>query len=263
MSGIVRLRTSQGHFVSWGLRCWPLLLAARTWPEDRMPDTAHIGDARTSVDGIYAVLEAEILSLKLRPGDKLSEADVAARFGVSRQPVRDAFNRLASYDLLVIRPKRATEVKRFSAREIEKARFVRAAVEERVLKRAAQYCDLIGAARLDMAIAEQEDVLETKALDRFVALDNTFHEIICHIARAEFAFDVIAGEKAKVDRLCMLSLSKEDRMPDLIADHREMAEGIKANDADRAVTAGMRHLSRLDLTIKDVSEKNADYFADT
>ncbi|MEP4475789.1 MAG: winged helix-turn-helix domain-containing protein, partial [Lentilitoribacter sp.] len=65
-----------------------------------MAHAAQISDARTSVDDIFDLLRSEILSLKLRPGDKLSEVDMAARFGVSRQPVRDAFSRLANQDLL-------------------------------------------------------------------------------------------------------------------------------------------------------------------
>ena len=81
-----------------------------------MVQTAPVGERRTSVDDIFDYLYDEISGLRLRPGDRISEADIAARFGVSRQPVRDAFNRLANLDLLLIRPQRATEVKRFSMR---------------------------------------------------------------------------------------------------------------------------------------------------
>ena len=55
-------------------------------------------DRRTAVDEIFDHLRAEIDALRLRPGDRISEAEIAARFGVSRQPVRDAFTRLANLD---------------------------------------------------------------------------------------------------------------------------------------------------------------------
>ena len=48
------------------------------------------------------------------PGAKLSEVEVARRIGVSRQPVREAFNRLATMDLLLIRPQKSTRVRGFS-----------------------------------------------------------------------------------------------------------------------------------------------------
>ena len=56
-----------------------------------MMQVTQLGERRTAVDDIFDYLHDEILSLRLRPGDKISEADIAAQFGVSRQPVRDAF----------------------------------------------------------------------------------------------------------------------------------------------------------------------------
>lgn len=225
-----------------------------------MVQTAQVGERRTSVDDIFEYLYEEISDLRLRPGDRISEAEVASRFGVSRQPVRDAFNRLANLDLLLIRPQRATEVKRFSMREIEKSRFVRASVEKEVLRRAAERCDRINAAQLDAAIIQQEAVVEAGDFDAFGALDYEFHKTLCAIAQAEFAFDVIMAEKSKVDRLCVLGMEKESRMPELVADHRAIAEAVKAHYAERAVAAGVLHLSRLDETIQRISTNNANYF---
>lgn len=225
-----------------------------------MVQATQLGARRTSVDDIFYYLHDEILSLNLRPGDKISEADIAAQFGVSRQPVRDAFSRLANLDLLLIRPQRATEVKRFSMREIEKSRFVRASVEKEVLRRATLYCDAAGTAELDTALAQQDAAIKKRDVEGFGALDYEFHRTLCHIAKADFAFDVILAEKAKVDRLCMLGLSKEDRMPELVADHRAIAEAVKAHDGEAAVKIGVLHLSRLDDTIRRITETNANYF---
>lgn len=217
-------------------------------------------DRRTTVDEIFDHLYGEISSLRLRPGDKISEAEIAAQFGVSRQPVRDAFTRLANLDLLLIRPQRATEVKRFSSREIEKSRFVRASVESEVLRRAARLCDKAGATRLDSCLAKQRKVIDDGDYKAFGALDYAFHQALCDIAGVDFAFEVISTEKAKVDRLCMLGLSKEDRMPQLLDDHEAIAAAVIAGDEEAAVKAGMLHLSRLDSTIEAIARTNASYF---
>jgi len=228
-----------------------------------MANIAPISDRRTTVDEIFDFLHDEILSLNLRPGDKISEADIAARFGVSRQPVRDAFSRLANLDLLLIRPQRATEVRRFSEREIVKSRFVRAAIEKEVLRLAAQNCTSIGSARLDDALAAQETAIRDRNVEGFGVLDYEFHKTLCEIAEVDFAFDVIMAEKSKVDRLCMLGLSKEDRMPELVEDHRKIAEAVKSHQPEAAVDLGMLHLSRLDETIERISATNAGYFETT
>ncbi|MEQ3711528.1 MAG: GntR family transcriptional regulator [Tateyamaria sp.] len=225
-----------------------------------MVQVTNFNERRTSVDDIFDYLHDEILSLRLRPGDKISEADIAAQFGVSRQPVRDAFSRLATRNLLLIRPQRATEVKRFSSREIVKSRFVRASVEKEVLRLAAERCDAQGAAELDAALARQDQMIAAGDDETFGKLDYEFHETLCRIAQAEFAFDVIMAEKSKVDRLCTLSLEKVDRLPELVEDHRSMAEAIKRHDAAEAIKCGMLHLSRLDKTIEQISATNANYF---
>lgn len=220
-------------------------------------------ERRTSVDDVFDYLHEQISSLQLKPGDRISEAEIAARFGVSRQPVRDAFSRLANLDLLLIRPQRATEVRRFSMREIEKARFVRASIEKEVLLRAAAACDTAGAAHLEQALSRQAQAVEAKDLEGFGKLDYAFHKVLCEIGGVDFAFDVIMEEKAKVDRLCMLGLAKEQRMPELFEDHRAIADAVIAQDGPAAIAAGMTHLSRLDETIEQITSTNANYFERT
>jgi DNA-binding GntR family transcriptional regulator len=225
-----------------------------------MEPSSQIRDRRTSVDQVFDYLYDEIASLSLKPGDKISEADIAAQFGVSRQPVRDAFSRLDNLDLLLIRPQRATEVRRFSLNEVTKSRFVRASIEAEVLRRASALCTATDATLLDASLAQQAEAAETSDHDLFSRQDLDFHKLLCQIAKVDFAFDVIAAEKAKVDRLCTLSLGKADRIEKLVADHAAIAQALKDHDTDAAVAAGMLHLSRLDATIQAISIQNPDYF---
>ncbi len=225
-----------------------------------MPQTTDFVERRTSVDEVFDYLHERISKLKLKPGDRISEAEIAAQFGVSRQPVRDAFSRLANVDLLLIRPQRATEVRRFSMRRIEKSRFVRAAIEKEVLVRASNLCDDQGAALLNSALKRQDEVVQSENFEAFGPLDYEFHQILCKIAQADYAFEVILAEKAKVDRLCMLAHVKEQRMPDLVADHHAIAEAVINHDSAAAVENGMLHLSRLDETIDRIRATNDNYF---
>lgn len=219
-------------------------------------------EKRSSVADIVDHLYDEITSMRLLPGTRISESDVAAKFGVSRQPVRDAFRRLESMDLILVRPKKATEVKKFSARAIEKSRFVRAAIEAAALRAAAENCDAAGGFQLDACIALQQKAFAERDFAEFARLDYDFHKAICDIGRVPYAFEVIKSEKEKVDRLCVLGLSKERRMPELIRDHEAIAAAIKAGDAEAAFEAGMLHLSRLDETIKAIRVSGAAYFDD-
>lgn len=227
-----------------------------------MEQHLKIAERRTSVDLVFDYLYDEIVSMRLLPGRKISEAEMAGRFEISRQPVRDAFNRLENLDLLLIRPQRATEVKRFSSKAITTARFVRAAVEAEVLRRAARNCGKEGGELLEARLSEQKIAVSEKHYDRFRTLDYDFHQALCAVGEVDFAFEVIARDKAKVDRLCFLSLAQNERLELLLNDHISIAEMIRNNDEQGAVDIGMLHLSRLDDTIAAIREQNSDYFYD-
>jgi len=89
---------------------------------------------------------------------------------------------------------------------------------------------------------------------------NCGHKALCEIADVDFAFEVISSEKAKVDRLCVLSHNEGDRLSELLQDHKDIAENIIEGNKEKAVTAGMRHLSRLDATIEKILLDHPDYF---
>jgi len=219
-------------------------------------------DRRTNVDVVYDYLYEEITSMRLLPGAKLSEADTAKLFGISRQPVRDAFSRLENQDLLLIRPQKSTEVKRFSSTAITTARFVRAAVEAEVIRRAASVCTEKDAQMLNNKLDEQRVAVQDGDFELFRTLDYAFHNALCIVGQVDFAADVIKQNKAKVDRLCVLGLSRNEKLEQLLEDHACIVKSISDNDEESAVKYGMLHLSRLDTTIEAIRREHADYFQD-
>ncbi|PYG25523.1 GntR family transcriptional regulator [Pelagimonas varians] len=88
---------------------------------------------RTGADIAVEYLEDAILTLKPLPGSKISEAEIAAKWGLSRQPVHEAFVRLDSAGMLNIQPQKATTVRKFSLVAIATLRFIWRAIEVEVL----------------------------------------------------------------------------------------------------------------------------------
>ena len=85
---------------------------------------------------VYAALRHAIVTLRLRPGQSLSEQGVAHQLRTSRTPVREAFIKLAEAGLFEVLPQRGTFVRKISVRAVKDARFVREAIELAVLRRA-------------------------------------------------------------------------------------------------------------------------------
>lgn len=225
-----------------------------------MLDQADIIQRRTTTDIVFDQLHEEIASLKLLPGAKLSESDIAQRFGVSRQPVRDAFNRLENLDLLLIRPQRATEVRGFSMKRIAHARFVRLAVELEVIRHACSIWDDARAEALEHNLQQQRQSLDDGSQDHFHMLDYQFHKLICELGDCHLAFKTIEECKNKVDRLCVLSLDRKNEFAILFDDHLRLAQALKGGSAEEASAVARQHLARLDDTIEDIHLNNSEYF---
>lgn len=217
-------------------------------------------ERRTTIDAVFDELYDEIASLRLLPGAKLSEADIARQFGVSRQPVRDAFTRLENKGLLLIRPQKATVVRGFSMQQIANARFVRVAVELEVLRAACEIWDDSRASQLRQNIDEQKKVVKGGDGAAFHSLDYTFHKMICDLSGNPLAFGTIEECKQSVDRLCVLSLDRRDEAATLVQDHEDIASALENRDAESAAIAARVHFSRLDQTISDIHAKHAEYF---
>ena len=82
----------------------------------------------------YAALRHAVVTLRLRPGQVLSEQGIAQQLRTSRTPVREAFIKLAEAGLFEVLPQRGTFVRRISLKAVEDARFVREAIELAVLR---------------------------------------------------------------------------------------------------------------------------------
>jgi DNA-binding GntR family transcriptional regulator len=80
-------------------------------------------------DQAYGVLKDQILQRQLTPGEKISVDEVAHALGVSRTPITDALKRLASEDLVVIRPRIGTFVSELTARDVEELFDIRLLIE--------------------------------------------------------------------------------------------------------------------------------------
>ncbi|MEP2783875.1 MAG: GntR family transcriptional regulator [Pseudoruegeria sp.] len=217
-------------------------------------------ERRTTTDAVYEQLHEEIVALKILPGTKLSETEVARRFGVSRQPVRNAFTKLGNEDLLVIQPQKATRVRGFSMDRVSLDRLVRIAVELEISRCAMEVWNADCQIQIEENLKLQESSINTGNITKFHELDYEFHRLICELSGNPLAFEVIRDCKQKVDRLCVLSLSKDSEAISVLADHRMIAEGMASGDLKKAQATIRKHLSRLDDTIAFIHETHPDYF---
>ena len=221
-----------------------------------MTDTGFQANGETMALRVVEALRDEIVSMALKPGDAISESDIAGRYGVSRQPVREAFIRLAQQGLLLIRPKRATVVKKISPEGVRQSRFIRESIEVEIIRRLA--ADPGGAAdELTSLIDEQEAAQDDSR--RFHTLDELFHRTLARLAGAEYAWQLIDDHKMQLDRVRYLTLGVSSARR-AIAEHRIIAEAVGRADPHAAEAAMRAHLGRAELLLSQTIADYPDYF---
>lgn len=223
--------------------------------------TAYIITASEPVNQqIYRFLRQDIVTCVISPGALLSEKEVSARFSVSRQPVREAFIKLAEADLVQILPQRGTFVRKISARRVADGRFIREAVETAVIRRAATEATPEALARLEHNLRLQKLSAERNDSQAFLLLDDEFHRLIAQSINCELAWETVENIKATMDRVRFLTLSKVSPPESLINQHEEILQALLAKDADAAERALRRHLQEMIFSITPIAEQNGAWF---
>ncbi len=224
-----------------------------------MGEVTDTVDRRTTANAVFDQLKREISSLDLLPGTKLSEAEVARRFGVSRQPVREAFSKLENLDLLLVRPQKATVVRGFSLDRVAHARFLRLAVELEVVKRACSVWNASKSEILQRNIEQQRQSLSAGP-EQFHSWDFQFHKLICELGDCPLAVQTIAECRQRIERLCTLSLARHSEPEIVLVDHEKLADALKTNSEKNALEITRQHLGRLDSIIEEVHQSHFEYF---
>ncbi|WP_198297928.1 GntR family transcriptional regulator [Bordetella genomosp. 9] len=209
---------------------------------------------------IYRALRESIVKGVFPPGSPLSEKDISDRFGVSRQPVREAFIKLGEAGLVQVLPQRGTFVMKISPKRVEDGRFIREAVEVAVAARAAERVTPAQIDAIAGLLAGQRAAARRNDTAAFLDLDDAFHQAVANAADCPSVWQTIENIKANMDRVRYLSLADVTPLDVLIAQHEAIFEALHARDAQAARAAMQQHLRELTISFEPIRARNPDWF---
>lgn len=209
---------------------------------------------------VTRALRLAIVSMKIAPGEMLSEQDLAQRFGVSRSPVREALIKLSEAGLVRVLPQRGTQVVKISRAAVEDARFIRVAVECAVVREAAQKATPVMLAELNASLTRQRRAQRATSSDDFMALDEEFHRLLAETAGRPAAWRMIEDVKPQMDRVRYLDVKQATPRHLIVAQHAMIVDAIKASDPVAAEKAMNQHLSEILRSLPELAAQHPDLF---
>lgn len=222
-------------------------------------DEVDAGPRRHSGRYIYEELRKQILTLKLKPGVQLDEVSLAAQFGLSRSPVRDALARLITEGLVVILPNRTTLVTPFEIEEFPNYISALDLIQRAVTRLAATQHkaeDLENIRKADAAYLKAVTSGDFQAMSE---LNKAFHMAIAQAGRNPYFvnyYERLLGEGQRLLHLHFDHVVSSASAHRLGRDHDDIIDAIAARDADAAEAAAHEHTMLFQRRFLDYMQQN-------
>jgi len=223
------------------------------------PAELHLltGRQATIAVQIYQHLRRQIVAGDFVPLQPLSENELAASFGVSRTPVREALGKLEEERLVSILPQYGTFVAPIRTDRVFSDQFVREALECAAIDLAAVRCAAPDAAALRAIIEDQRAAPSDKA---FFAADEAMHRALMVLAGQEAAWQVVDAAKVNLDRIRHLSARHTFKRLSILAEHEQIIGAVIAGDRDGAVAAMRLHLRGVFTSSGQMMQMHPEFF---
>jgi DNA-binding GntR family transcriptional regulator len=200
--------------------------------------SAHAHAPATAEQEAYLHLHSAIRSGRYRAGDRLIPEEIAAEIGMSRMPVREAFQRLAADGLVVIRPNRGCIVAGLSLDETYETFEIRSVLEGLAVRLAMPKIDGEVLAELERIL----DKMESSGSSDWVMQHQQFHSQIYSLSGRPKLIRQIAQLHVVIEPYLRIWFDYADKPLSAREEHRVVIEALRSNDPDRAETAMRNHI---------------------
>jgi DNA-binding GntR family transcriptional regulator len=195
---------------------------------------------RTITEMVSATLRQAIIEGTLASGEAIRQDQVAAAFGVSRMPVREALRQLEAEGLVEFYPHRGTVVAAIEPGDILEIFEIRTLLECHAMSKAASRID---PPSLDRAAEILDEIDNEPDIAKWGELNRRFHLSLYGGLKGGRLYTMVEAQYRHLDRLVRLVLSQLDYAERSQAEHRALLQHCRDGNADAAVKTLRDHLT--------------------
>jgi len=194
---------------------------------------------QTAADHVAGILREAIAAGSLKAGTPLRQDELAARFGFSRMPVRDALRLLEAEGIVSIHPTRGAFVAKMDPREIAEIYAIRELLEAEALRLSVPS---LSEEKVDEAAAVLDQIDREPDVGRWGALNRAFHLALYGACGNARLLALIDAQHGAGDRYVRILLSNHDYRARSQSEHRKLLAACRKHDVERAVSWLAKHL---------------------
>ena len=195
------------------------------------------GELRTIPERVFCQLREDIVEGRVPAGSKISEAELAARYGISRGPLREAISRLAAVGLIERQPNVGARVIELSSGQLLDIFHVRESLEGTAARQAAQRMDSTEVAQLRVTLDEHARRMQEEGGQSYFqeSGDVDFHYRIIQGSGNRYLVKLLCHDLYHLVRMyrCQFGM-RSKRGPAALEEHRAIADAIGRGDGEMA-----------------------------
>lgn len=175
-----------------------------------------------------------IISGIMKAGSRVSEPELADRYGISRTPIREAFRQLESEGYLTVIPRRGAIVREFTQKDVEDFYAIKSILEGYAARQACLRLTNKELERFEINNRKLAELAKSGDFKAFFKLHNEFHEMFIKAADNEKLRELITSVVTRFQRLRFMSLSLPGRMNIAVQEHEKIIDAFRRKDAEAA-----------------------------
>lgn len=225
-------------------------------PSSRLRQSRSSGSASSLVDRAYETLRRGILDNVYQPGVQALEADLAAKLGISRTPLREALIRLQNEGLIEIVPRHGMRVLPVSATDMKEIYEVITALESCAVELVAHR--RLAESELEPLVDATRQMMDALAQDNaedWARADESFHRYLIEAAGNRLLVEALQQYRDRAHRALMFSLRLRPSLEPSAGEHMALIELLRQGDAAGAVEANRAHRERASRELLDIFER--------
>ncbi|MEK7751202.1 MAG: GntR family transcriptional regulator [Acidobacteriota bacterium] len=193
----------------------------------------------------YQRIKKGILDLRYQPGQKLSEAKLAAELKLGRSPIRSALARLERDGWVRVLPQNGTFVRRFTPEEVAAMSELRLLLEAHAASVAATRVAPQELAELRLKFEALKAKGASKNFDEFLALDDLFHGMVYRLAGNAFIAQILNNLRDQIHWIRVTTATLPGRVEESLLEMDRVLHAMEHRDALAAAEAMRQHIGNI------------------